>query len=325
TTSTFAATTCASSGRPARVTVGYRALYDLASPIGSLQAARASGKFKHAHEDLGSAAFPAVGDWVAVDASHSRSPIIHALLPRRTAFLRKAAGRPDDAQVVAANVDVVFLVSSLNEDFNPRRIERYLAMAHESGASPVIVLNKADLREDADALREELRDVKGDAPVHLVSAKGGDGVDALRPYFDGHSTVALLGSSGVGKSTLTNRLLGDQVQKTRSIRSDGKGRHTTTNRYLFQLPTGGLILDTPGMRELHVWEGERGVDEAFADIVELAQSCKFRDCTHRKEPGCAVRAAIERGELPASRLAAYHKLVQEIASNADDTKSRRGR
>ncbi|MEM6730865.1 MAG: ribosome small subunit-dependent GTPase A [Myxococcota bacterium] len=310
---------------PARVTVGYRALYDLATQDGVVTAARVAGKFKHENEDAGPLAFPAVGDWVAVDLSHRGSPIIRALLPRRTAFIRKAAGRPDDAQVVAANVDAVFLVSSLNEDFNPRRIERYLAMAHESGAQPAIVLNKSDLVEDSAELLQEVREVGGDTPVHVVSAKGGTGVEALLGYFEEDATVALLGSSGVGKSTLTNRLLGAEVQKTREIRADGKGRHTTTNRSLFRVPTGGLILDTPGMRELHVWEGERGVEEAFADILELAAQCRFRDCRHKNEPGCAVRAAVADGRLAAGRLEAYHKLVQETSSMDDESRSRRGR
>ncbi len=310
---------------PARVTVGYRALYDLATAGGPVPAARVAGKYKHDHEDEGALAFPAVGDWVGVDLSNRGTPIIRALLPRRTAFIRKAAGRPDEAQVVAANVDWVFLVTSLNEDYNPRRMERYIAMAHESGAKPVIVLNKADLCDDVDAIRAEVDGYRGDTPAHVISAKPGEGIEALRRYFEGQSTVALLGSSGVGKSTLTNRLMGDEVQKTRAIRADGKGRHTTTNRSLFQLPSGGLILDTPGMRELHVWEGERGVDEAFADIVELAAYCKFRDCKHQKEPGCAVQAAVREGEISSGRLVAYHKLIDEMETADYDSKSRRGR
>lgn len=290
-----------------------------------MAAARVAGRYKHAHEDAGALAFPAVGDWVAVDLSNRGTPIIREVLPRRTAFIRKAAGRADEAQVVAANVDWVFLVTSLNEDYNPRRMERYLAMAHESGAKPVLVLNKADLCDEVRAILAEVDGYRGETPVHVISAKPGAGVEELRRYFAGDATVALLGSSGVGKSTLTNRLLGDEVQKTRAIRADGKGRHTTTNRSLFRLASGGVILDTPGMRELHVWEGERGVEEAFADIVELAAYCKFRDCKHLREPGCAVRQAVEQGELPRERLNAYRKLVEEMSVTDYDTKSRRGR
>ncbi|MEO1483184.1 MAG: ribosome small subunit-dependent GTPase A [Myxococcota bacterium] len=304
--------------RPARVTVGYRRLYDLATAEGIVTAARLAGKYKHEHEAEGPAAFPAVGDWVAVDLSNRGTPMIRDLLPRRTAFYRKAAGRADDAQVVAANVDTVLLVSALDVDFNPRRIERYLAMAHESGARPVIVLNKTDVCDDVPAAVATLDLIRGDAPVHAISAKAD--VEGLRGYFSGNETVALLGSSGVGKSTITNRFLGDEVQKTRTLGVDGKGRHTTTNRYLFQVPGGGLILDTPGMRALHVWEGHRGLEEAFADIFELAHQCKFRDCTHRTEPGCAVRGAVS-----AERLAAYHTLRAEMESLEDESRQRRYR
>lgn len=303
---------------PARVTVGYRRLYDLATNQGIVTAARLAGKYKHEHEAEGPAAFPAVGDWVAVDLSNRGTPMVRDLLPRRTAFYRKAAGRADDAQVVAANVDTVFLVSALDIDFNPRRIERYLAMAHESGARPVIVLNKTDVCEDVDGALASLEAVRGEAPVLAIAAT--EGVDSLRGYFSGNETVALLGSSGVGKSTITNQLLGDTVQKTRTLGVDGKGRHTTTNRYLFQVPGGGLILDTPGMRALHVWEGHRGLEETFADIVDLANQCKFRDCTHRKEPGCAVRGVVR-----AERLAAYHALRAEIESLDDANRQRRYR
>lgn len=307
--------------QPARVTVGYRRLYDLITEVGAVAAAGVAGRFKHTHEAEGALAFPAVGDWVGVDLSSPGSAVIQAVLPRRTAFVRKAAGRADEAQVVAANVDVVFLLSALDDDLNFRRIERYLSLAAQSGARPVVVLNKSDLYEGD---REGLRAVVGDTPVHTISARSGDGVETLKTYFEGDRTVALLGSSGVGKSTLTNRLLGEDVQKTAAVRSDGRGRHVTTNRYLFRLPDGGLILDTPGMRELHVWEGERGVEDAFADIVELARHCRFRDCRHDREPGCAVRAAIDSGELSEDRLRAYRALQKE-ASSATWARTRRYR
>lgn len=308
---------------PARVTVGYRRLYDLATARGVVTAARLSGKYKHQHEAQGPTAFPAVGDWVVADLSNRGTPIIRDVLPRHTVFMRKAAGRADEAQVVAANVDTVFLVSGLDLDFNPRRIERYLAMAHESGAQPVIVLNKTDRCDDVPAAVSSLGAVPGDAPVHAICAE--ECVDPLRAYCRGQSTVALLGSSGAGKSTIVNRLLGEEIQKTRGLGTDGKGRHTTTNRYLFRVPTGGLILDTPGMRELHVWEGQRGIEEAFADVFALATRCKFRNCAHRNEPGCAVTAAVQSGQLESERLDAYHKLTSEIASLKDEGRVRRTR
>jgi ribosome biogenesis GTPase / thiamine phosphate phosphatase len=304
---------------PARVIVQQRGLYGLATPTGEA-AAQLSGRFAHAAE---AGAYPVAGDWVAAAVRPEEgSATIHDLLPRRSAFVRKAAGS-GGAQVVAANVDVAFLVASLNGDLNARRIERYLATAWESGASPVIVLTKADLCEDAVALRAEIEAVAIGVPVYVVSAVTGEGLPALSESMARGQTAALLGSSGVGKSTLVNALAGTHLMATQTIREDdARGRHTTTHRQLVLLPNGRLLLDTPGMRELGLWDAEAGVAATFADIEVLVADCRFRDCAHATEPGCAVQAALADGRIDAGRWRGYVKLQREVARFArkDDPK-----
>ena len=292
---------------PARVAVEHRGAYDVYVADGERQA-QVAPRLRSAA--TGRADFPAVGDWVALGAGDP--PLVHAVLPRRTAFSRKVAWTETEEQVVAANVDVVFLVSALGHDFNPRRLERYLVTAWESGAQPVVVLTKTDLADDVEAAVLEVEGIAFGVPIHPVSGVTGDGMDALRSYLARGRTVALLGSSGVGKSTLVNRLAGRELLRTAELRSDGRGRHTTTHRELVLLPEGGLVLDTPGMRELQLWESADGLGEAFADVEELARRCRFGDCAHHTEPGCAVREAIRSGSLEPERLASYEKLKREL-------------
>ena len=307
---------------PARVLVQQRGLYGLATPMGEA-AARLSGRFAH---DAEAGAYPVAGDWVAVAIRAAEaSATIHHLLPRRSAFVRKAVGGGGAAQVVAANVDVALLVASLNGDLNARRIERYLATAWESGASPVVVLTKADLCTDRDARKAEIEAVALGVPVHVVSAVTGEGLEGLSETFAPGQTAALLGSSGVGKSSLVNALAGAQLMVTRAIREeDARGRHTTTHRQLVLLPNGRLVLDTPGMRELGLWDAEAGVAATFADIEALAAQCRFPDCAHDAEPGCAIQAALADGSLDAGRWRSYAKLQRELAHLArkDDPRER---
>jgi ribosome biogenesis GTPase len=239
--------------------------------------------------------------------------LIDEVVPRRSRFVRKAAGQTTEAQVVAANVDVVFVVSGLDNDFNPRRIERYLLTAWDGGARPVIVLNKADLRPDLSEVHAELAPVAGNAPVEIVSALDRDAVERLRAHVGPGLTAAFLGSSGVGKSTLINCLIGRDVQRTAEVRAhDSRGRHTTTHRELLVLDDGSLLIDTPGMRELQLWDAVEGLDDAFDDIRALADDCRFRDCSHDREPGCAVRAAAAEGHLHPERLVNYLRLAREL-------------
>jgi ribosome biogenesis GTPase / thiamine phosphate phosphatase len=300
---------------PARVILEHTHIYRVALAEGEVLA-RVSGRLRH--HAAARSEFPTVGDWVAIaPAAHSGDARIMAVLPRHSRFSRRAAGDPTEEQVVAANIDTVFLVAGLDGDFNPRRIERYLLVAVESGASPVIVLNKADVVHDPEALAQSVRSLAGTTPVHVVSCRAPDSLDVLRQYLGRGQTGALLGSSGVGKSTIVNRLVGHDLLRTQDVReSDSRGRHTSTARQLVLLPGTGVLIDTPGMRELQLWDtGETGAG-AFGDIDALAAVCRFRDCRHRQEPGCAVRAAIAAGDLSAGRLESYHKLQGEQAHQA---------
>jgi ribosome biogenesis GTPase len=298
---------------PGRVLVGGRGRYRVIAGAGELEAA-VSGRFRY--EAASAADFPAVGDWVVLERREGDAgATIHALLPRRSWFSRSAGTEIVDEQVAAANIDAVFLVSALNQEFNLRRLERYLALAWSSGALPVVVLNKADLADDVAARLAEAAAIANGAPVHAVSAITGQGLGALEAYLGPGRTVALLGSSGVGKSTILNALLGHERQRTHATRADDdRGRHTTTARELVLLPGGGALVDTPGMRAIGLWDADAGLDEAFADVEALAASCRFRDCRHESEPGCAVHRAIERGELDAARLESRHKLERELRS-----------
>lgn len=270
-----------------------------------------SGRLRH--RARGRRDLPAVGDWVALEPGAGRG-LIQAVLPRTSVFARRAAHTVAEEQIVAANVDIVFLLSAMDHDFNPRRIERYLTLAWESGAMPVVVLSKADSQSDPAPMIAEAERIAIGVPVLVTSARTGLGIEDLRARLAGHKTGALLGSSGVGKSTLINALVGYDRQETAAVReSDQRGRHTTTWRELVKLPGGGLLIDTPGMRALHLLEAEEGILASFADIEQLAGECDFRDCTHGPEPGCAVKRAVDSGTLPAERLANYHKLVAELA------------
>jgi ribosome biogenesis GTPase / thiamine phosphate phosphatase len=303
---------------PARVALEHQHIYRLYTRDGECLA-RVRGRIRHQAEAR--EAFPAVGDWVAIEPFETRSEssdretTIDAVLPRRSRFSRKSAGDLTEEQVIAANIDVVFLVSGLDHDFNLRRIERYLVTAWNGGARPVILLNKADLTDEVEARIDEVRSIAAGTPVHAVSTKSGSGLEVFDEYLSVGVTAAFLGSSGVGKSSLINALLGEARQRVFGVREkDSRGRHTTTHRELLILPRGGLIIDTPGMREMQLWEGTL---EAFQDIQEIGTACHFRDCRHEQEPRCAVREAVADGRVAAARLASYQKLQRELAHQAE--------
>jgi ribosome biogenesis GTPase len=295
---------------PARVIAQQRKFWRVAGDFGECWA-EASGKLRLAADE--GADWPAVGDWVAAEVhGEGTTALIQEVLPRRSKFVRKSPGKRMEEQVIAANVDTALLVSALDGDFNPRRVERYLAQCWESGAKPVIVLNKADACEDACGMTAEMDRVAVGAAVCVLSARTGEGFGELEKLLMPGQTLVLLGSSGVGKSTIVNRLLRQTVQEVRPVReSDSRGRHTTTTRELFVLPGGALLMDTPGLREMQLWDAEDGVAQAFADIDALAMQCRFGDCRHEDEPGCAVQAALDEGTLDRRRLENRRKLLRE--------------
>ncbi len=294
---------------PARVLVQQRGRLTLATDEGERQA-ELSGRFVH---EAGRGEHPVAGDWVAAEV-RPEGATVHGLVPRRTVFTRKAE---TGVQVVAANVDIVLLTTSMNADFSPRRLERYLANVYESGARPVIVLTKADLAENRDEMIAEAEAVAFGVPVLAVSAMSGEGLDALAALLKPRETAVLLGMSGAGKSTLLNALAGSEIMATQGILEEGaRGRHTTTHRELVRLPSGTLLLDTPGMRSIGVFGTDEGVDQIFGDIEALALDCRFNNCKHESEPGCAIRAALEDGSLEAGRWQGYQKLQRELAFEA---------
>lgn len=295
----------------ARVISEHRGAYDVVCPDGE-RVARLPGAMRH--KAVSPADLPAVGDWLAIEtAPRERAAVVRRVLPRRTKLSRRAAGENDVEQVIAANLDVVFIVTALNQDFNARRLERFLSVCRESGAESVLLLNKLDLCADAGPYLDETRAVAGGAPVVCASAKTGDRLDEIAPWLKPGRTVGFVGSSGVGKSTLVNRLLGADVLRTREIRAhDDRGRHTTTRRELFRLPGGAILLDTPGMREMQSWAAERGTAETFEEIDALAALCRFKDCGHGTEPGCAVKTGLDSGAVTPQRLESWRKLRKEL-------------
>jgi ribosome biogenesis GTPase len=310
--------------RPARVVAVHKETAIVRDDGGQDRPATVSGRFRY--DALAASDYPAVGDWVALEPTSAGAgaddpAIIAAVLPRRAAFIRSAAdasrrtaGNLADEQVIAANVDVAFLVAGLDGDFNLRRLERYLAVAWSSGVTPVVVLNKADIARDLEGRLVAVEAIAPGVPVVVLSALTGDHVADLTPHMGPGTTSVVLGSSGVGKSTLVNTLLGEQRQATSDIREDdSRGRHTTTHRELFAMPSGALLIDTPGIRSLEVAGADEGVETAFDDIAELATQCRFSDCGHGSEPGCAIRRAIDDATLDAGRLASYRKLERELA------------
>src|SRR6266513_5285639 len=296
---------------PARVVAQSRGVWRVAGNFGE-SAAEATGKLRLAAEE--GADWPAVGDWVAAELQdQGGAAMIREVLPRRSQFVRKMAGKKPAEQVIAANVDTALLVSALDGDFNPRRVERYLAQCWESGAKPVIVLNKADACEDARAKTAEMEGVAVGTTVCVLSARTGDGFGELEEFLTPGQTLVLLGSSGVGKSTIANRLLGHAVQEVQPVReSDSRGRHTTTAREMFTLPGGALLMDTPGLREMQLWDANEGISQTFAEIEAFAACCRFTNCTHGREPGCAVQAAIQTGALDLGRLENWRKVQREL-------------
>ncbi|RAP75615.1 ribosome small subunit-dependent GTPase A [Paenibacillus montanisoli] len=297
---------------PARVVAQFTNRYRIMTAAGEY-AAEVSGKFQF--QAASRSEFPAVGDWVAVQTlPGEQRAVIHGVLPRRSAMIRRAAGSVPEEQVIGTNIDTLFIVNALNGDFNVRKIERYLVAAWESGATPVVLLTKADLCTDTARRVAEVEASAPGVPVHAVSAVTGEGRESLSPYLLQGRTIAVTGSSGVGKSTLLNWLAGGDLQRVQDIREDdARGRHTTTHRELFPLPGGVIMMDTPGMRELQLWESDDGWQEAFSDIEEIAAGCRFRDCRHAAEQGCAVKEALRSGALDARRYESYKKTGRELA------------
>lgn len=303
---------------PARVAEEHRTRYLVITDSGTMPA-EVSGRFRHRAESR--SYFPCVGDWVAISNSPSHEQaIIHGVLERKSSLSRKgihSGGMPDTGgrtgeQVLAANIDTAFLVSGLDGDFNIRRVERYLAAAWDSGATPIILLNKADICPDVGSYIREIESVAFGVPIHVISAAQNTGMDSLAPHIGAGMTSVFLGSSGVGKSTIINNLLGEGRLKTSAVREyDSRGRHTTTYRQMILLPGGGIVIDTPGMRELQPWDNDDGIGRTFEDVEQLAAQCRFNDCRHETEPGCAVQQALDDGTLDESRYESYVKLQKE--------------
>ncbi|NTW68189.1 MAG: ribosome small subunit-dependent GTPase A, partial [Nitrospirae bacterium] len=295
---------------PARVIAEHRGMYRVAASRGEMPAEVTGRLMFHADERLD---YPVVGDWVAAAVlDQGGLAVIHAVLPRTSVLARKSAGRKLEGQAIAANVDIIFVVIGLDHDFNLNRLERYLAVAAGTTARPVVLLSKSDLVPDPDASARSASDRAEGAEVLAVSSRTGSGMDRLGILLARGVTACFIGSSGVGKSSIINRLAGRELLRTAEVReADSKGRHTTSHRELFVLPSGGIVIDTPGMRELGLWDAGQGIGRAFGDIEALAAACAFSDCTHRVEPGCAVRAAVEEGELDPGRYESFLKLGRE--------------
>lgn len=304
-----------------RVTLEHKRLYRVMTEQGEVIAS-ISGKMSF--EALNRADYPCVGDWVYLSIRiDEQRGTIHQILPRKSSFVRKQAGSTHEEQLLATNIDIVFLVTTCTQEFNVRRLERYLVMAWESGAKPVIVCNKLDLCSDISDFQSQIGLIAPGVPIHFVSAANNIGIEQIQPYLTEGKTVVLLGSSGVGKSTLTNRLLGTDHQLTHMIRGkDDKGRHTTTYRELLPLPQGGCLIDTPGMRGIKLGTAEIGFEDTFDEIKRLAQQCRFPDCLHEQEPGCAIQEGLVAGTISPKRFASYRKLQRELAYHAQKVDKR---
>lgn len=300
-----------------RIVLQEKGLYNIITVSGYRQPAEVSGKFRF--DASVPSDYPAVGDYVMVDINGGDTAIIHSILHRRSLFLRRAAGTANTEQAACANIDTIFICMALNNDFNVRRLERYLAAVWESGSVPVVLLTKSDLCDDLELKLVQVQNAAIGVDILTTSAIK-DELDTLLSYLKPGKTVAFVGSSGAGKSTLINRLLGEERLKTGSLRNDDRGRHTTTHRELIILHNGAMVIDTPGMRELGMWDASEGIDAAFADIEALAEECRFSNCTHSGEPGCAICEALKTGKLPQSRWQSYLKLTAENAY-AEDSES----
>lgn len=307
---------------PGRITLQQKNLYLVATESYGEIPAVVTGKLLH--DTLTRESLPVVGDWVVVRITDTAEPqvTIHAVLPRVSKLSRQAPGRGRGEQTIAANIDIAFLLTGLDGNYNLRRIERHLLQTRKNNVRPVVLLTKADLRSDVDSCVREVTAVAGGAPVHVISTLTGAGLSALSAYLQPGTTIALLGSSGVGKSTLLNHLLGNEVMRTQTVRLDdsSRGRHTTSHRQLFLLPSGAALIDTPGMRELQLWGDEDGLLDTFPEIEELSRRCRFADCQHREEPDCAVQAALRTGDLQPGRFENYQKMqceLQRVAAKTD--------